>query len=97
MLAKNLPLSEKFWKIPFRISLDNVTGFQALIKGDFKTFSAILLAHFNFIKWIFIHKEEDELPKIKMKNLCGIYSGSIVWQYFINKKKTFSEINGLKK
>lgn len=97
MLAKNLPFSEKFWKIPFRISLDNITGFQALLKGDFKTFSAIQSAHFNFIKWVFTGKEEDKLSKIKMKNLDGVYNGSIVWQYFINKKKIFSEIIGLKK
>ena len=97
MLAKNLPLSEKIWKIPFRISLDNITGFQALLKRDFKTFSAIQSAHFNFIKWVFRGKEEDKVSKIKMKKLEGVYNGSIVWQYFINKKKTFSEIVGLKK
>ena len=97
MLSKNLPLSEKFWKIPFRISLDNLFGFQALLKGDFKTFIAIQSAHFNFIKWIFTDKEEDKFSKIKMKNLDGVYNGSIVWQYFINKKKTFFEIFGLKK
>jgi len=97
MLSKNLPLSEKFWKIPFRILLDYISGLQTLTKGDFKTFSAIVSAHLNFFKWIFLRKKEKGLPKINLKKLKGVYGGSIVWQYFINKKKTFSEIIGLKK
>lgn len=97
MLAKNLPLSEKFWKIPFRISMDNLAGLQALVKGNFKTFVSIQSAHYHFLKWIFKRKEEEKLPKVKMKKMKGVYAGSIVWQYFFNKKKTFSEIVGFKK
>ncbi|HET7115331.1 MAG TPA: glycosyltransferase family 2 protein [Hanamia sp.] len=97
MLSKNLPLSEKFWKIPLRILLDNISGLQALIKGDFKTFSAIVSAHLNFFRWIFLKKEKENHPKMNLKKLSGVYNGSVVWQYFINKKKTFSEIIGLKK
>jgi GT2 family glycosyltransferase len=97
MLSKNLPLSQKFWKIPLRIAMDNLAGFQALIKGDFQTMAAIQSAHYNFIKWIFKRKNEDRLPEIYLKKMKGVYAGSIVWQYFINKKKTFSEIIGIKK
>ena len=97
MLSKNLPFSEKFWKIPLRILLDNIAAFQALAKGDFKTFSAIESAHLYFFKWIFSYKKEGNLPKINLKKLDGVYSGSIVWKYFINKKKSFSEIIGFKK
>jgi GT2 family glycosyltransferase len=97
LLSKNLLLSEKFWKIPCRIAMDNVAGLQALVKGDFQTFASIQSAHFNFIKWKLKQKEEKKLPKIKLKYLKGVYAGSIVWQYFINKKKIFSKIIGLKK
>jgi len=97
MLAKNLPLAEKIWKIPFRISLDNLAGFQALIKGDLTTFISILKAHFYFFKWCFKQKNVDKLQKIKLKDLAGVYIGSIVWQYFIKKRKTFSEILRFKK
>ncbi len=92
MLAKNLPFSERIWKIPFRIALDNIAALHALIKGNFSGFISIESAHFSFIKWIFIKKVKGNFPKIKMKNLIGVYNESIVWKYFINKKKTFSEI-----
>ena len=97
MLAKNLPFGEKIWKIPFRILLDNIAGLQELLKGDFITFKAIQKAHFNFLKWIFSGKEQIHLPKKKLASLNGTYNGNIVWQYFIKKRKTFSEILDFKK
>lgn len=97
MLFKNLPLSESIWKIPLRILLDNVAAFKALIKGDFSIFVSIESAHFNFIKWAFGKKQKKRLPKIKLKKLSGVFNGSIVWQYFINGKKTFYQIRGHKK
>lgn len=97
MLSKNLLFIESLWKIPARIFLDTVAGFQALTKGDFSTFISIESAHLNFFKWIFIGKRGTKLTKIKMKNLAGVYKSSVVWEYFIKKKKTFSEIIGGKK
>ena len=97
MLSKNLPFAEAFWKIPLRIILDIVAAFQALVNGNFSTFISIESAHLHFIKWIFLDKRGKKLPAIKMKKLKGVYTGSIVWQYFVKKKKTFSEIIGNKK
>lgn len=97
MLSKNLPFGEKIWKIPFRILLDNIAAFQALIKGDFITLKAIQKAHFYFLNWIFSRKKQIDLPKKYLANLHGTYDGSIVWQYFIKKRKTFSEILQFKK
>ncbi|HUZ57887.1 MAG TPA: glycosyltransferase family 2 protein [Hanamia sp.] len=97
LFSKNLPTSEKFWKIPFRILMDNIAGLQALLKGESQTFASIQSAHFNYIKWILKQKKEKKLPKLKLKKMRGVYAGSIVWQYFINKKKTFLEIIGFKK
>lgn len=97
MLAKNLPASEKLVKIPIRIFLDNVAAMQALMKGDWKTFKAIEKAHLGFIRWNFRDRKKGVLLKIKLKNLAGVFDGSIVKIFFIQKKKTFSEILGLKK
>jgi GT2 family glycosyltransferase len=92
MLSKNLPFPERIWKIPFRILLDNVSGLQAIAKGDTKTFNSIQKAHFHFFKTKFKKKLTFSLPKKRMRKLSGVYKGSIVFKYFIQKKKTFSEI-----
>ena len=92
MLVKNLPFSEAAWKIPVRIFLDIVAAFRALISGNFSTFISIGSAHLDFLKWIFFEKKGNKLSKIKMKNMTGVYAGSIVWKYFLKKKRTFYEI-----
>lgn len=98
MLAKNLTASEKLWKIPFRIFLDNVAALQGLAKGNASTFKAVQKAHFDFIRSGFLRqKDEDHSRRIKLKKLVGVYNGSIVRKYFLEKKKTFFEILGFKK
>ncbi|HEV2833143.1 MAG TPA: glycosyltransferase family 2 protein [Hanamia sp.] len=97
MLSRNLPFYESVWKIPTRIFLDTIAAFQALVNGNFSTFISIESAHLDFLKWIVFGKRGKRLHKIKMKNLKGVYTASIVWKYFINKKKTFSEIISNKK
>ena len=97
MLAKNLPASEKMFKIPLRILLDNVAALQNLVKGDPATFKAVQKAHFDFIKGSLKQKNENQVGRIKLKKFVGVYNGSIVRKYFIEKKKTFSEIVGFKK
>ena len=97
MLVKNLDVLEKIFKIPVRLLLDNVAAMQALMKGDVKTFTSIQKAHVNFIKWNFLLKKRDHLPKRKLTEFTGVYNGSIVKKFFIEKKKTFSEIVGFKK
>ena len=97
MMTKNLPFSELLWKIPARILLDAIAAFRALVDGNFSTYISIASAHMHYVEWIFIGKRGAKLPKIKMKNMGPVYKGSIVWQYFRKKKKTFSEIISGKK
>lgn len=97
MLFKNLSLPERIWKILLRLFLDNITAFKSLINGDFNIFMAIESAHFSFIKWIFSNRKKKNEPKVKLSQLSGVYNGSVVWQYFINRKKTFYQIIGFKK
>jgi GT2 family glycosyltransferase len=92
MLSKNLPLAEKWWKIPVRISLNKIAALQALLKGDTQMFRAIFKAHLHYIKWCFSTKQKHGLTKKPLGSLSGVYKGSVVWQYFIKKKKKFSEL-----
>jgi GT2 family glycosyltransferase len=92
MMTKNLPFFERLWKIPLRIILDIIAAYRDLISGNFSTFISIASAHMHYIEWLFVGKREKKLPKINTKVLSVVYHGSIVWQFFIKKKKTFSEI-----
>jgi GT2 family glycosyltransferase len=97
MMTKNLPVLERVWKIPLRIFLDAIAAYRSLIAGNFSTFISIASAQLHYTEWVFTGKREKKFSKIKMKNIVPVYQGSIVWQYFIKRKKTFSEIIPFKK
>ena len=93
MLYKNTPAGRSLWLIPFRIGLDGIAAWKGLLGGDGGYFSAIFKAHLHFIKWLLLDKKRSVFPKkISSRRLPGTYNGSMLWQYYINKKKAFSEI-----
>ncbi|MBC7933748.1 MAG: glycosyltransferase family 2 protein [Rhizobacter sp.] len=96
MLHKNLSTAERIKKIPLRFLLDGIAAWKALFSGDGGYFIAILKAHFHVIKWILFHQKESLFVADKKIIQSGIYNGSIVWDHFIKKKKTFFEIVGNK-
>jgi GT2 family glycosyltransferase len=96
MMYKNLHTADALKKIPFRIMLDGVAGIRALSLGDVGFFSAICKAHIHFWVWVFFHQKQSLFPAEKKLIRSGVYKGSIVWDYFIRKKKTFTEIVGNK-
>ena len=91
MMTKNLPAGEALWKIPFRISLNKIFALKELFAGNGKAFIAVFKAHLHYLRWLFF-KKNKKLPISKNVKLHGIYKGLLIWQYFVKKKKTFSEI-----
>ena len=96
MLAKNLPLGTALWKIPFRMTLDKLTAWRGLLSGNGRYFVAIIKAQIHFIGWLLFYKKRSVFPKKKGGKLAGWFAGSVVWAYFIKKKRTFLEIVGNK-
>ena len=94
MLSRNVPASKKNWLIPYRILLDMVAALKALLSGDAGYFRAVMKAHCAFIKWRFSPAKNKTSATISPSKLDGYISKSIIWQYFIRKKKTFFEIAG---
>ena len=92
MLYKNLPWSQKWWKIPFRIFLDAVSAWKGLLIGDGGYFISILRAHFSFLKWILFKQGQSVFPVKKVARPAGIYKGNLVWQHFVKSKKYFSQL-----
>ena len=92
MLAKNLPVAQLWWKLPLRIVLDVFSAWKGLVMGDQSFFVGVVKAHLYFVRWLFGAKTNNLCPAVKTGTFNGYYKGSVVWQYFIKKKKTFAEI-----
>jgi GT2 family glycosyltransferase len=92
MLGKNLPWSEKWWKIPYRMMLDDISALKGLFSGDGGYFIAIIKAHLGFFYWLFFKKNSTKLSRKKLVQLKGLYKGNIAWQHFVKRKTRFSEI-----
>lgn len=94
LMFKNLPFPSNIFIVFKRMVLDGIAGAHALTKGDYKNTIAILKAHFAFYAWIpeLLGKRKAIPQKKKITDLKGVYYKSIVFQYFIKKKKTFGEI-----
>lgn len=92
MLFKNLPWSEKWWKIPYRIMLDDLSALKGLLSGDGGYFLAIIEAHFAFFYWLFFKRHSKERDTKPVEKLSGVFDGNIVWQHFMKGRKTFAAI-----
>lgn len=92
MMAKCLPPEQWLWKIPFRFLLDSLSAWKSLFAGEAIYFWAILEAHLAFFKWLVVSRKKSIFPANKRAPLQGWYTGSIVWQYFVKGKKTFTQI-----
>lgn len=91
MMHKNLNARERLKKIIIRLQLDGLAGIQYLLKGKLSWTIAILKAHRAYYKWAWNYKRQDKKLK-DMRQLTGVFNGSVVFFYFIKRRKTFSEI-----
>jgi GT2 family glycosyltransferase len=99
MMLKNLPGKSAVWKIPFRFLLDFIALLKHYLRFEFTHAFAIHRAHFRFLvhfnKWIKHRKLTKEIQQqhgIGPPNRKGIFERSIVYSYFLKKKKKFSDI-----
>ena len=92
MLSKNLPWQRKLWVMPVRAMLDGVTAWKALLGGDPGYWWAVCKAHWAFLGWWLLDRKKSLFPASRKRQPEGIYPGNIAWQYFVKKKRVFSEI-----
>ena len=95
MLAKNLALREKWWKIPFRLMLDQVSACKQLLSGEGGYFVAIQRAHLAYLDWlVFARRQPPTRGRKKLKALSGVHKRLVIWDYYVKKRKTFAQIMG---
>ncbi len=99
MLLKNLDRFV-FAKILTRLILDGISGLRELYIGKPGNMTAIIAAHFSFysklIPYLRIRKKLTRTSPLKTPT-CTIYQGLIVYDFFIRKRKKFSELTGMDK
>lgn len=92
MLYKNTAWQSIVWKMPLRLLLDVVAAYKGLFSGDAGYFFAIAKAHIHFVQWLLFYKKKSLFVLPINKILTGKYNGSILWNFYLRKRKTFSEI-----
>lgn len=93
MLWKNYTTSELILKFPIRLLLDVIAAYKSLISGKPAEFGAIAKAHLHFfLGWSSVHQKRKSIPSPTSKNYTGKMNLSIIWKYFVQGKKKFSDL-----
>ena len=92
LIKKNIKPIKANWLIFFRFWLDFLAIIKFCIDGKFKNAWAISKAHQHVIKAFLSRKIVYNTDVTKQPNTTGMYSKSIVWQYFGLQKKKFNQL-----
>ena len=89
LLAKNLPKNKLVYTIFIRMIFDGIAAWKFLLSGHPKDFWAVFKAHLAFYGRLkaTLNKRSENYPE-----LSGVYSRSIVLEYFMKGKKYFSDL-----
>jgi GT2 family glycosyltransferase len=91
LLLKNLPANKLFPIIFSRMILDGFSGIVYIFRLDFKFLFAVLKAHFSFYS-LFFKTIKKRNSSFRIKNHQEIYKKSIVFDYYLRKKKIFNKL-----
>ena len=89
-IAKNVPKRYVFFVIFFRLILDGVAGIKFLLELRPVHTWSIIKAHLSFYRHL--RKMLAKRRALSFKQTNYFYCFSIVWEHFILRKKTFSNI-----
>ncbi len=92
LLQKNLPFLQAFLTIFVRFWLDFLALIRFFLDGQPQHAKSISKAHVYFFSNLFKNGRKARVIDKSKFNSAGIYNGSMVWQYFVLKRKTFSSL-----
>ena len=92
MCYRNSPWYVNFWLLPLRLLMDAAAAFQFALRGSSAGAKAVGKAYAHFFKWLFSKEKQTASVKRSLFNLPGVIQKSIVWQYYILKKKRYENI-----
>jgi len=89
LLLKNVNRGQLLQKILQRMILDGVSAGMYLAGLKFSSFSAVFRAHIAFYKRLFKMLKKRQKNQLKLNQIEEIYPRSIVYGYFLKKRKYF--------
>jgi GT2 family glycosyltransferase len=95
LLYKNLP-EDLLWRVLFiRLVLDGIAAVRFLTSFSFANFAAIFRAHVDFYKNFSVWQQQRKrsLRLARGFDHPEIYKKSVVYSFFVNKKRTFRELD----
>ncbi len=90
MLTKNLPVKNIFFVLFSRLWLDLAALIKYALDRKYKHAAAVSKAHRSFFINLYKNCCKRERP-VPLKSLTGRFDGSIVYNYFFKKKRTFRD------
>jgi len=90
LLYKNLPDSRLVPVFAFRLLLDGIAALKFLVQAGFKDFWAVARAHVSFYRSL--PKTRQKRRLLKHGSMRNIYHGNLVTDYFILRKRKFSQL-----
>ncbi len=99
MLFKNLPRQQFKRIFIIRMILDGVAAVKFILGFNFREFWAVVKAHASFYRNLgeLIGKRKETQKLVIVKEHAEVYQKSIMWKFFIQKKRKFSDLNFLPK
>lgn len=93
MLIKNLPTTQLFWKIPIRLILDHAASLSMLAEKNPEGAIQVFKAHLDILSNLGLWIKKRTLTQSSKRNInnVGIYSKSLIVQFFLKGKRKFSE------
>ncbi|MEQ9404004.1 MAG: glycosyltransferase family 2 protein [Cyclobacteriaceae bacterium] len=86
LLIKNMPLRSLLWKFPIRLKMDWIAFLRFILMGEFSHAIAIPKAHIYVIRYF------GKMVRKRTKPFNASHKHySIVYRYFIRKKKVYSD------
>lgn len=95
MLFKNLP-RQQFKRIFLtRMILDGIAAVKFILGLNFREFWAVVKAHTAFYRNLekLIRKRKETQKQILIKKHPEVYPKSIMWKFFLQKKRKFSDLD----
>ncbi len=94
LLVKHQRITSLAWKFPLRILLDWAAALHFLVSGSGIHAKAVIIAHLSFMRRFGHEIKKRTIVARQMKNFKAgkVYSGLIVFDYFLFKKKSSRDL-----